>query len=144
MRRAARAGQAGGLSHLLNGQTLAFALQLANELVPFERCGDLVSGAAVFGCSVRRPRSEHFADAANLHRLRPLPVQGDHVFDGPAQIRFSRSGEQDPGGADVFGAASERDTRGASAGDGDWQLQLESPGSTLVHGIVFMLSDHRR
>jgi hypothetical protein len=71
--------------------------------------------------------------------LGTFVVQDDYVLDGPAEIRHFFRDEQNTTGADIPGKTGAGHSFGARANNGERQLELETPGSSLFHVLVLMV-----
>jgi hypothetical protein len=60
-------------------------------------------------------------------------VQGNHVFNGAAQIWLPFRGEEHAGGTNIPSLSSQSNAIGATAGYVEWELKLETPCSSLFH-----------
>ena len=74
---------------------------IAHEFVTFQGGGDLIGRDLR---TVRYPLgAQYLADTAEADRLRSVVIQGDDVFDRPAQIRLVAGSKEHSRGADFLG-----------------------------------------
>jgi hypothetical protein len=84
---------------------------LADEFVTLESGGDLVFDRLVV--VVNPLGSQNLPDATEVHRLRPVAIEGDDVLNRPSQIGLALRSEQHSGGANILGDAGDRYAFGA-------------------------------
>src|SRR6185437_432428 len=77
----------------------AALLVLPNEFVSLERRRNLK--CARFRSGILPFRTEYLPDTPQIHRLRTIVIQSNHIFNGAAEIGLALRGEQHPAGADV-------------------------------------------
>jgi hypothetical protein len=111
----------------------------AHELVPFQGGSDLKVDAVVIRTSTNPVGAQDLSHAPQADGLRAFAVQDNYILDGPTEIGLSLRGEQHSAGTDVPGKARERHTFGTGTGNGERELQLKTPGSSLFHILVILM-----
>ena len=111
----------------------------ADELVTFQGGGDLKVGAVVIRASTKPVGAQDLSHAPQADGLRAFAVQDNHIFDGPTEIGLSLCGKEHSTGTDVPGKTRERHTFGTGTGNGERELQLKTPGSSLFHILVILM-----
>src|ERR1035438_1609760 len=104
---------------------------VANELVPFQRCRDLVTRAF----TRLRMRAQHLAHTPDVNRLGSVVIQGNHVFDGAPRVGLPIGSEQNAARADIPGLSHQIDSLSPAFGDREGKLQFESPCAPLFHFV---------
>src|ERR1022692_4972173 len=73
-----------------------------HELVALQCGSDLVCGY-LFASALHTLRTQHFSDAAQVHRLRAILIQSDDVLDRTAEIWLAFGSKQYPSRAYILG-----------------------------------------
>ena len=99
----------------------------AHELVPLQCGSDLIILP-----STNEVGAEDSPYATQAGRLGSFVFEDNHVHDGPTKIRYPCRGEENSSGADVPCKTIECRTF-AETGNGEREVQLETPCSSLFH-----------
>ncbi len=103
----------------------------AHEFVTLQGGGhmkSLRSFAVTVGCALQPYDSPHTAQVDGL-----FLIQGDDVFNRTGHRRLVFSCEEHPRRTDVLGVASKGNSLNAGAYDGQWEMECESPRSSVFH-----------
>ena len=111
----------------------------AQELVPFQGGSDLKVDAIVIRASTNPVGAQDLPHATQADGLRAFAVQDNHVFDGATEVGLSFGGEQHSAGTDVPGKTRKGHTFGTGTGNGERELQLKTPGSSLFHVLMILM-----